>query len=128
MSQSQYSGSKGYKATAALAEGVLVKLSAGNVVVATAATDRVIGITENSCEASEVVSVRLLSSGGTAKVKAGAAFAVGVFLTSDATGRVVTATAAIAGAVPLTVVSGQAVEAAVAANDLVEVLLAHFMI
>lgn len=126
MSQSQYSGSKGFKATAALGRGILVKLSAGEVVVATAATDAIIGVTENSCEAGEVVSVRLLSSGGTAQMKAGGTVSAGAVLTADADGEAVAATQALAGAQPTTVAVGRALEAGVD-NDIIEVLLANFV-
>lgn len=115
MSQSQYSGSKGFKATAALGTGILVKLSSGEVVVATAATDKIIGVTENSCDAGEVVSVRLLSSSGTIKVKAGGNVAVGDLLTSDADGEVIATTTAGNRVV------GQALESGVD-NDLIEAL------
>ena len=119
MSQSQYSGSKGFKATAALGRGILVKLSSGEVVVATAATDKIVGITESSCEAGEVVSVRLLSGAGTAQVKAGGNVSVGDYLTSDADGEVVATTTGG------NKVVGQALEAGVD-NDIIEVLLCNF--
>ena len=116
MSQSQHSGSKGYKATAALGAGILVKISSGEVVVATAATDKIIGVTENSCEAGEVVSVRLRNAQGTAKVKAGGNVSVGDYLTSDADGEVVATTTVGEEVVGLALEAG-------ADNDLIEVML-----
>lgn len=121
MSQFNVSGSKGFLATAALGEGILVKLSGNEVVVATAATDKIIGVTSNSCEAGEVVDVRLLSAQGSSKFKAGAAVAVGDLLTTDADGEVIATTTAGNRVV------GQALEAGVD-NDLIEALTCNFVL
>ena len=120
MAESQYSGSKGFVATAALTKGELVKLSSGEVVVATAATDAIIGVTENACEAGEVVSVRLLNAGGTAKIEAGTGgWTVGQFITSDGNGHGVDTTTAG------NLIVGIALKAA-DAGDLAEVMLTCF--
>lgn len=115
MSQYVDGGSKGFVATAALGEGIIVKLASGEVVAGAAGTDDIIGVTMNSCEAGEQVSVRLRSAAGTLKVKAGGAVAVGDSVTSDASGEAVATTTAG------DTVLGTALEAA-ADGDLFEVL------
>lgn len=119
MSQYNVSGHKGYKATAALAKGVLVKLSSGEVVVATAATDKVIGVTTAAVGAGEMADIRLVSAQGTSKFTAGGNIAVGDLLTGAAAGKVVLATQAAAGAQPTSVIVGRALEAGVS-GDLIE--------
>lgn len=126
MSQSQYSGSKGFVATAALGRGILVKLASGNVVASAAATDATIGVTENSCEAGETVSVRLVNAQGTMQVKLGGTVAVGNLLVTNASGLAIAGTQAIAGAQPTSRVVGLALEAGVA-NDIIEVELMSFL-
>lgn len=117
MSQSQYSGSKGFHATNAISgAGYAVKLSSGQVVVATAGTDKIIGVTEDSAAAGEVVSVRLRSAPGTVKVKAGGTIAVGDLVTATTAGKLIATTTAGDQVV------GMALEAG-ASNDLVEVML-----
>lgn len=121
MSQYNSSGHKGYVATAALREGVLVKISSGEVVVATAATDKIIGVTTNACEAGETVDVRLVSAQGTSKVRCGAAVAVGNFLTSDADGEAINTVTASDRVV------GQALEVG-ADNGFVEMINCNFIL
>lgn len=116
MSQSQYSGSKGFRATAALGKGIAVKLSSGEVVVATAGTDKIVGVTENSCEAGEVVSVRLRSGAGTIKVKLAGNVSVGAFVTATTAGELIATTTAA------NEIVGQALESGVD-GDLIEVML-----
>lgn len=116
MSQAQYSGSKGFVATSALGLGVAVKLSSGEVVAATAGTDKIIGVTENSCEAGEVVSVRLRNASGTAKVKSGGSVSIGDRVTATTAGKLIATTTANDEVV------GLALEAA-ASNDVFEVML-----
>lgn len=118
MSQFVNSSSKGYVATAALGDGILVKIVAGQVVVATAATDKMIGVTVGAVAAGETGSIRLRSCYGTTKVKAGGTIVVGDRLTSDATGRsIATVTAA-------NEVIGMALEAGVV-GDFVEIMPAN---
>ena len=121
MSQYNAGGDKGYVATAALGDGVIVKIASGEVVVAAAATDKFIGVTVGAVGAGETANVRLRSAEGTIKVKAGGTVAVGDYVTSNASGQAVTATAAAAGAVPTSEVLGVAVEAGVS-GDLIEVM------
>lgn len=115
MSQSNAGISKGYKATAALGEGIAVKISSGEVVVATAATDKIIGVTMSACAAGETVSVRLRSSTGTMKVKAGGTIAIGDRLTSNGSGQLIATTTAA------NEVVGVAIEAG-ASGDFVEAM------
>jgi hypothetical protein len=115
MSQSVHANSKGYVATAALGEGIAVKISSGQVVVATAATDKIIGVTMNKVAAGETASVHLRSAAGTMKVKAGGAVAVGDYVTSNGTGQSITTVTAG------NQIIGMALEAG-ALNDFIEVM------
>lgn len=92
--------------------------TAGQVVVANAAADKVIGV---STDVDAVLGERVdVIHFGEGKVLAGAAFAAGDLLTADATSRGIVAAAA-AGANVRTF--GQAREAATAAGDIVEVMV-----
>ena len=73
----------------------LVKLDAnGNVVLAAAATDNILGALEVDGKQGEAVSVALANGAGSFKVKLAANTAKDAYLTSDASGQaVVTATA-----------------------------------
>lgn len=115
MSQQNEGSSKGYVATAALAEGIAVKISSGQVVVATAATDKIIGITQGAYAAGETASIKLRSGTGTVKVKAGGTIAIGDRLTSNATGQSIATTTAA------NEVIGFALEAGVS-GDFIEVM------
>jgi hypothetical protein len=70
----------------------LVKLSSGNVVVSTAATDKIIGVLDNAPVSGDDAVVRLLSSSGTGKVKTGGSGSAGDKLTSDGAGKAITTT------------------------------------
>jgi hypothetical protein len=114
MSQFVDGSNKGYVATSALADGVAVKLSSGNIVVATAATDKIIGITVGKVAAGETGTVRLRSATGTVKVKLGGTVAVGDRLTANGTGVLITTTTAANEVVAVAVeagVSGDFIEA-----------------
>lgn len=111
---------KNFQAGAAIPAYTLVKHGAADdqVVAATAATDSIIGVIEDVAPASgERVDVALV---GIAYVTAGAAVARGALVTSDASGRVVTAAPA-AGANNRIV--GATLEAATAAGDVIRVML-----
>jgi len=117
MSQYNTSGHKAYVATSAIAgEGYIVKLSSGEVVVATAATDKFIGVTTNKAAAGEQTDIRLRNAQGTAKVKAGGTIAVGDYVTATTAGKAVATTTSG------NLILGMALEAA-ADGDLFEVLL-----
>src|SRR4051812_767753 len=90
MSQYNASGEKGYVATAALADGVAVKLVSKQAVVATAGTDLTVGVTVGKAGAGDVASIRLRSAQGTMKVKAGGTIAVNDAVTATTAGAVIT--------------------------------------
>jgi len=126
MSQYNASGHKAYKATAALAKGVLVKLASGEAVVSAAATDKSIGVTVVAAGAGEMADIRLLSAQGTSRYTAGGNIAVGDLLVAAAAGKVVALTQAAAGAQPTSVVVGRALETAVN-GDLFEAEVVTFL-
>lgn len=94
MSQYNAAAEKGYVATAAITDGAVLKLVSGNVVVATAGTDIAIGAAVGDAAAGTVATVRLRSSQGTCKVKAGGTVAVNDAVTATAGGSVITTTTA----------------------------------
>lgn len=118
MSQQNEGSSKGYVATAALLEGYAVKLSAGQVVVATAATDAIIGVTQGKYAAGETASIKLRSGSGTVKVKLGGTVTVGARVTANGTGLLVATTTAA------NEVVGVALEAGVS-GDFIEIMPAN---
>lgn len=85
-----------------------------NQVVKCSANGDAIGILQNNPESGQLATVRIH---GSAKVKAGAAVTLNDKVKSDASGRAVT------GGTSADVNFGQAMEAAAAANELIEVLL-----
>ncbi len=115
MSQWNEGGSKGWVATSALADGVCVKLASGQIVIATAATDKILGVTVGAVVAGETGNVRLRSAQGTMKVKLGGTVAVGDSVTANASGVCITTVTAA------NQVVGQAVEAGVS-GDFIEVM------
>lgn len=115
MSQWNEGASKGYVATSALADGVAVKLSSGNVVVATAGTDLTIGVTVGATAAGGTANVRLRSAQGTIRVQAGGTVAVGDAVTATAAGKALTTTTAG------NQILGYALEAG-ASGDFIEIL------
>lgn len=115
MSQFVEGSNKGYVATAALADGIIVKLASGNVVVSAAATNKFIGVTVGAIAAGETGTIRLRSTAGTLKVKTGGTIAVGDRVTSDAAGKAVATTTAA------DEVLGMALEAGVT-GDFIEVM------
>jgi hypothetical protein len=113
---------KNLTATAAAIEAYrIVKFDSTNktqVLKAAAATDAPIGVSEGvAVAASERVDVIM---SGLAKVTAGAAFNPGQYLTSDSSGRAV---AAAPSAGTNNGIVGIAIEEAVAAGDIVEILV-----
>lgn len=98
----------------------LVKLDANRkVVLASAATDNIIGVLQNKPNTGQSAKVRLI---GISKVVAGAAFtlATNTWLTSDANGKAVAAAPA---AGTNNGVVGQPYESATAADDIVTALV-----
>ena len=115
MSQFNTSGEKGYVATAALGDGVIVKLSSGQVVVATAGADVSIGVIVGATAAGGTANVRLRSAQGTLKVQAGGTVAVGDAVTATAAGKAITTVVAA------NQILGYALEAGVS-GDMIEVM------
>lgn len=70
----------------------IVKLSGSDVVLASAATDSLLGVLENAPADNDAASVRLRSSSGVGKVKAGGAITVGAALTTDGNGEAIVTT------------------------------------
>jgi hypothetical protein len=98
----------------------LVKMSSeGTVVLATAASDNILGVLLEGAKQGDRVSVGMLNGDGTYYVKAGAAITAGALLTSNASAKAVTASAASAGAVPTTTVIGTALNTVANADSLV---------
>lgn len=106
-----------FTAAAAIGKGVLVKLSAAGTVDIAALGENPIGVAEEPAfAAGDRIAVRYRSAAGTIKCKASGAFAVGAVVYGRAAGLIddISTTSAIK--------IGTALEAATAANDLVEVL------
>lgn len=98
----------------------LMKMSADNTVnIASANTDKIIGVLQNKPLSGEAAVVRVL---GTSKVisHGAAAIAAGDYLTSDSNGKAEEADA------DLDFVIGMALEASAADNDIIEMLITHF--
>ncbi len=87
------------------------------IVLASAATDNVIGILQNEPNVGETGVVAII---GTAKVIAGTPISIGEFIVADSNGKANTIQAAGE------IVIGQALEEATAAGDIIEVLITHF--
>ncbi len=81
---------KGLPASVAGLKGTAVKLTAGLVVVATAATDAIIGVLDVDHDAGQQANVRLRSASGTAVGRAGGNVAVGDKVTATAGGELIT--------------------------------------
>lgn len=109
---------KSYIATEDLPAYVLVKKTNATDVelIDTEATDVAVGVTVAPALAGQAVTVRLLNAGGTVLIKANAAIAAGAAVRQLNTGVVDDS-----GTTPIT---GYAENAATAAGDVIEVLLA----
>ncbi len=70
----------------------IVKLTSGEVVLAAAATDVLIGVLMNKPKAGENAEVQLINSQGTCKVIAGGTISAGNMLTADSAGKAVATT------------------------------------
>jgi hypothetical protein len=82
-----------FKATAAMARGLAVKIGADSehMSVASAATDKIMGISNSAPSAADEMMEVCLQGGG-AKGKLGGTVAAGDFLTSDASGKLIATT------------------------------------
>ena len=117
----EYISLPGLTASATLAahQYKIVKLAstAGQVIVAAANTDKIIGAVQNDPAAGEPADICAI---GVGKVQAQANVAFGDWLTSDTTGRAKATTSAS------DIILGQALEAASAAGDIVQYRSANF--
>ena len=123
MSGQQIDRDRTFKAGADLTSSQFrfVKMSAQNtVVVATAGTDKIIGVLQNAPALNDTARVTLLNAQGTTQVVASAAIAVGAYVTATTGGKAVTTTTAG------NVVAGIAVDAAAADGDLIEIIPTSF--
>lgn len=93
----------------------LVKLDAANpgqIVLASAAADKIIGVLQNQPKAGDTASIMSRNASGVGKCYAGGTIAIGDYLTSDANGAVVATTTAgqeVVGIATEAAVSGQVV-------------------
>lgn len=98
----------------------LVKFDAANpgqIVLAAAATDQVIGTLLDTPGAGQTGTVRLLSSAGTIPVQYGGTVAAGDILVANTSGQAVTATQTVAGSQPTQIIVGRAIEAGAAGEN-----------
>jgi hypothetical protein len=86
---------RAFPATAAHTKGHAVKFSSGNIVVSTAATDKIIGVIDVDNDAGQDAHVRLRSAPGTCVGLAGGTIAVGDKVTSDGAGALIATTTAL---------------------------------
>lgn len=86
---------KAFPATVAHTKGHAVKFSSGNIVVATAATDKIIGVIDVDNDAGQDAHVRLRSASGTAVGLAGGTIAVGDKVTATTDGTLIATTTAL---------------------------------
>jgi hypothetical protein len=90
------------------------------IVVATAGTDKVLGVLQDSPRSGDVGRVTLLNGSGTTLITASAAISKDAYVTATTGGKAVATTTAGH------VVCGQALEAAGADGDVIEILLTNF--
>lgn len=95
-----------------------VKMSGATVILAAVAGEKILGVTTMKPVSGDVAEVVVAAAA--IPIQAGAAFAAGAFVMTDATGRAITAAT-----VGSTIV-GQALEAASAAGDIVTIRLFTF--
>lgn len=93
-----------------------VKMSGATVILAAVAGEKILGVTTQKPVSGDVAEVVVEASA--VPIQAGAAFAAGAYLMTDATGRAITA------ATTGSTIVGQALEAATAAGDIVTMRLA----
>jgi hypothetical protein len=116
MSQVNDTGHRSYAATAAIAKHALVKAATVSTCTTAGLNDQAIGTADNEAfAAGDVISVSLLSKQGSLKCLASGAFSVNAAVYGRASGKVDD----IASGAKL---AGVALEAATAADDIVEVM------
>lgn len=92
--QKNESSVRAFPCAVALGEGVSVKFASGLIVAATAATDKIIGVTDVANDAGQQANVRLRSGSGTANLRAGGTIAVGDYVTATTAGEHIATTTA----------------------------------
>lgn len=120
MSQSTNSNEKTFLASEDLSakQFYIVQMDAsGDAEVGEGATDLLIGVLQNTPASGQAARVRFA---GTSKVVASDVIAIGAYVTSTAAGKAVTTTT------QGDVVIGQALEAAAADGDIIEIMLSKF--
>ena len=101
-----------YTAGGSIAKGDVVKFSDGKVIKTTAANDAAIGVALDSAENGDIVPVAILGNfTGTVEMKAAGEIAAGAQIAANGT----------ASAAGTDVIIGRALEAAAAANDVIEI-------
>lgn len=88
--------------------------------VATAATDKVVGVLQNKPKSGETASIANVSAGSTFKVKLGGTVTRGARLTANASSVAVAATQTASGTAPAVYSFGEALQAGVT-GDIIEV-------
>jgi hypothetical protein len=110
--------------------------TAGQVVLAAAASDAIIGVMRNAPTATNApysgpfqtyADFHSINSSGTYKVQAGASFAAGSYLTSNSLGLAVAATQTAGGTAPGVRVFGQATMAATGSGQIVNYQCMNFL-
>jgi len=107
---------------------VLVKLdSNAKVTLATASSDKIIGVIRNLPAVGDTADVLLINQMGTGSVQTGGSISVGDYLTTNSSGQAVTATQTTAGSQPTVHVFGQAVQAATGSGQEIEFISMDFL-
>ena len=119
MSQMVETPTRALTAGGTITQWALVKVGAALTCTIAAITEEAIGVAEHAAVSGGLVRVRLLSAQGTIKCAAAGAFSVGAVVYGQASGLVDDAS----GSSQIRI--GIALEAATAANDIVEVLPSH---
>lgn len=68
--------------------------ASGNIILATAATDKLLGVIDLPAKSTDTVVVNLINGNGTGKVIAGGSIAKDAYITTDANGKAVATTTA----------------------------------
>lgn len=108
--------------------------TAGQIVPAAASTDQIIGVIVNlptstnspysgvTGSSPTTAEVHAINAQGTCKVQAGGSFSAGAYLTSNSSGKAVSATQTSGGSQPSVVVFGVALQASTGSGQIVEYL------
>lgn len=111
-------------------------LTAGQVVLAAAAGDSIIGVMRNCPTATNspysgpfqtYADVHSINATGTYKVQAGGSFSIGAYLTTNSSGLAVAATQTTAGSQPAVRVFGQATQASTGSGQIVQYQCMNFL-